>query len=256
MMVSKFQVSFFSGTMLVFRGLLKLLYSSPMSFLASYKKNFSWRFLQGYGSGMRMGVPFPLGVCGISIDLPSTKLTYPLQCWSAPQRPPRRRFKKPIFATQKLKVSWLDDRIPSPKYAPLFCGGVGFGEIRGKSTSEELHTNHAWKMGWRFSGVLFFGGKFWPCFRGRDVRFYRCVSPSIHYLDGETSTNDLDTFPSWNLKIKSFLAMISMICYFLKKVEKNKTPTTRWAHASCRYGYNPTFRGHLLHLDLGSKPTL
>ena len=120
MMVSKFQVSFFSGTMLVFRGLLKLLYSSPMSFLASYKKNFSWRFLQGYGSGMRMGVPFPLGVCGISIDLPSTKLTYPLQCWSAPQRPPRRRFKKPIFATQKLKVSWLDDRIPSPKYAPLF----------------------------------------------------------------------------------------------------------------------------------------
>lgn len=80
MMVSKFQVSFFSGAMLVFRGLLKLLYSSPMSFLASYKKNFSWRFLQGYGSGMRMGVPFPLGVCGISIDLPSTKLTYPLQC--------------------------------------------------------------------------------------------------------------------------------------------------------------------------------
>lgn len=79
-MVSKFQVSFFSGAMLVFRGLLKLLYSSPMSFLASYKKNFSWRFLQGYGSGMRMGVPFPLGVCGISIDLPSTKLTYPLQC--------------------------------------------------------------------------------------------------------------------------------------------------------------------------------
>ena len=36
MMVSK--VSFFSGAMLVFRGLLKLLYSSPMSFLASYKK--------------------------------------------------------------------------------------------------------------------------------------------------------------------------------------------------------------------------
>ena len=80
MMVSKFQVSFFFRCHVSFQGSTEVVVFKPDVFSRIIQKNFSWRFLQGYGSGMRMGVPFPLGVCGISIDLPSTKLTYPLQC--------------------------------------------------------------------------------------------------------------------------------------------------------------------------------
>ena len=92
---------------------------------------------------------------------------------------PASTFKKPIFATQKLKVSWLDDRIPSPKYGPLFfCGGVGFWWNPWKSLPWKNCTQIPLeKWGWRFSGVLFFGGKFWPCFRGRDVRFLGMRKP-------------------------------------------------------------------------------